>query len=177
MAKSSRGAPSSFDILLYDFDSDEDATITRDNFELSTAELQEHYAMPVGLAKWMKDKRRSHSVFIRYQGTNDIQGTKFLERLQTWYIETVIKRYGSNGTTNTDLRNYLRRDLLGHNPPKSQDKRCWEVYNSTQVVIVPPAAPAQRATRSRTRAPSAALPDADDTDATTTITPAQTISA
>ena len=95
MAKASRGAPSQFDILMYDFDSDEDTTITRDNFELSTAELQDHYSLPVGLAKWMKDKKRSHTVFIRYQGTNDIQGTKFLERLQTWYIETVIKRYGS----------------------------------------------------------------------------------
>ena len=123
MAKASRGAPSQFDILMYDFDSDEDTTITRDNFELSTAELQDHYSLPVGLAKWMKDKKRSHTVFIRYQGTNDIQGTKFLERLQTWYIETVIKRYGSNGTTNTDLCTYLHRDLLGHNPPKYQDKR------------------------------------------------------
>ena len=51
MAKASRGAPSQFDILMYDFESDEDTTITRDNFELSTAELQECYAMPVGLAK------------------------------------------------------------------------------------------------------------------------------
>ena len=73
MAKSSRGAPSQFDILTYDLDSDEDTTITRDNFELSTTELQEHYVMPVGLAKWMKDKKRSHTLFIRYQSTNDIQ--------------------------------------------------------------------------------------------------------
>ena len=57
MAKASRGAPSQFEILIFDFDSDEDATITRDNFELSTAELQEHYSMPVGLAKWMKERR------------------------------------------------------------------------------------------------------------------------
>ena len=107
MAKASRGAPSQFDILMYDFESDEDATITRDNFELSTAELMEHYSLPDGLATWMKDKGRGHTVFVRYQTTNDIEATKFFERFQMWYVDTAIKRYGSKGTTNTDLRTYL----------------------------------------------------------------------
>ena len=56
MAKASRGAPSQFDILMFDLESDEDAEMTRDNFELSTAELLEHHSLPVGLAAWMKDK-------------------------------------------------------------------------------------------------------------------------
>ena len=86
MAKASRGAPSSFDILMDNFDSEEDATITRDNFELSTAELQEHYSLPNGMTKWMKENKRSHTVFFRYQNTNDIQGTKLLDRLQNWII-------------------------------------------------------------------------------------------
>jgi len=163
------------------FDSDEDATIPRDNLDLSTAELQEHYSLPVGLAKWMKDNKRSHTVFIRYQSTNDMQGRKFLDKLQQWYINTVVKRHGSNGTINTDLRKYLRHDLLGHHPPKYQDKRCWLVYNAAQVVTVTPA-PAPRSgavTRSRTtqHAPSAALPASDEEDTTSTVTPAQTISS
>jgi len=174
MAKASRGAPSSFDILMDNFDSEEDATITRDNFELSTAELQEHYSLPNGMTKWMKENKRTHTVFFRYQSTNDIKGTKLLDRLQNWYINTAVGRYGSGGTTNTDLRKYLRRDMLGHNPPDYKDKRCWDVYNSTQVVTVQPTAPAQRVTRSRTRAPSAALPDSGDEDTTTTVVPTQT---
>ena len=100
--------------------------------------------------------------------------------MQTWYIETVIKRYGSNGATNTDLRTYLRRDLLGHTPPKYPDKRCLVVYNSTQVVTVPPTTALRggAVTRSRTtRAPSAALPASDDEDTPSTVTPAQTISS
>ena len=41
MAESSRGIPSTFDILLgTNYDSDEDNRVTRDNFELSTAELR-----------------------------------------------------------------------------------------------------------------------------------------
>ena len=50
MTESSRGAPSTYDILLgANYDSDEDNTVTRDNFELSTAELQEHNVNPLGL--------------------------------------------------------------------------------------------------------------------------------
>ena len=66
MAKSSRGPPSTFDILLQDYDSDGDTTITRDNFELSTAELQEHNVNPLNLVKWMKEKKKTHTIFIRY---------------------------------------------------------------------------------------------------------------
>ena len=149
MAESSRGIPSTFDILLgANYDSDEDNKVTRDNFELSTAELQEHNVYPIGLTAWMKKQKKKHTIFIRYQSTNDIEGTRFLSRLQQWYIEVALSRYGSKGTTNTDLRKYLRRDLLGHNPPDTDDRRCWDVYDSTQVLTLPAVAPAPTERRS-----------------------------
>ena len=71
MSKSSRGAPSQFDILMSDLQSDDDAEMTRDNFELSTAELMDHYSLPVGLSAWMKDKGMGHTVFIKYHTTHE----------------------------------------------------------------------------------------------------------
>ena len=141
MTESSRGRPSTYDILLGgDYDSDEE--VTRDDFELSTAELQDHVGTPPGLEKWKKEKKKKHTIFIKYQVTNAIKGTRFLNRLQTWYINHVLIKHGSKGTTNTDLRKYLRRDLLGHNPPDTDDRRCWVIYDSTQVLTLPAAAPA-----------------------------------
>ena len=122
----------------------------------------------------MKKKKKKHTIFIRYQATNDIEGTRCLNRLQQWYIDVAISRYGSNGTTNTDLRKYLRRDLLGHNPPDTDDRRCWVVYDSTQVLTLPAAAPAPTERRSTRRAPAVAVPAPAPTP---TVVPAQTVAS
>ena len=119
-------------------------------------------------------KKKKHTIFIRYQVTNAIKGTRFLNRLQQWYIDVVINRYGSNGTTNTDLRKYLRRDLLGHNPPDTDDRRCWVIYDSTQVLTLPAAAPPPAERRSTRHAPAVAVPPPAPTP---TVVPAQTVAS
>ena len=87
-----------------------------------------------------------------------------------WYLN----RYGSKGTTNTDLRKYLRRDLLGHHPSDTDDRRCWVVYDSTQVLTLPAAATAPTERRSTRHAPAVAVPAPAPTP---TVVPAQTVAS